>query len=370
LDTEDRVLNIEVATTDVCNFRCKYCFEGQCGRRHMSLDEWDAIEERIRFIMRSGYFKHWWDNIRLTLWGGEPMLNLPVTEATLKFCKEIGAKVFVYTNGTNLREFFDWMKEEVLQVQVSYDGEPINSLMRVDAGGQPTTEQTRRLILEMIDQKIKFKTKSTIPPELFKHMPDCWRDIEDISRRAESYGHLGYGPTIDYHVSDTSRENELKTALIEIAKMELERAKQDKQYLLTWFRSTEPSFCSAGAEFFFIDIDGCVYPCHGAIYTDAKDKLRWGSVYDDTIINILEKKMMLHDRIMFDEPESCKVNPYTTYNVRCNVVAFSKSCRSTYESRWTDYTVFDPSMKYFECVSKVRLALNRAANKEKKDATM
>jgi uncharacterized protein len=104
-------LKVTVLTTLQCNFACDYCFQGDHGdynlfAQKMTLEQaaqvvaW--IEERLDTLRPERFV--------LTLFGGEPLLNLPVAyhlaEGCLAACRARGIeqKVTVITNGLLLTE--------------------------------------------------------------------------------------------------------------------------------------------------------------------------------------------------------------------------------------------------------------------------
>jgi uncharacterized protein len=109
---EDREqLKVTVLTTLQCNFACDYCFQGDHGDHNlfaqkMTLEQaaevvsW--IEERLDTVRPERFI--------LTLFGGEPLLNLPVAyylaERCFAACRARGVeqKVSVITNGLLLTE--------------------------------------------------------------------------------------------------------------------------------------------------------------------------------------------------------------------------------------------------------------------------
>src|SRR5688572_17530588 len=99
-------MKVTVLTTLQCNFACDYCFQGDHGDYNkfaakMSLD----TARRV-----AGWIEHRLDEVRpeklhFTLFGGEPLLNLPVAyylaERTHAMCEErgIAQSVSIITNG-------------------------------------------------------------------------------------------------------------------------------------------------------------------------------------------------------------------------------------------------------------------------------
>ena len=362
-------LNVEFKVTNDCNFRCKYCFEhGSFGERKISHKEIHKLLERVELLRNSNEFKNRFDGMVYTLWGGEPSLNMKTCIEIIKHAESLGSTVQMYSNGTGLQSLQEYMRSGVLKVQISYDGEPVNSLKRVNANGTPTTDFVRRQIDFMIEKDLPFVLKSTITPDTFKNMPECWKDINDIRQRCsdDKKGNISYCPTIDFYNIDPKFKDDLKKSIIEMAKLEKANLESNNgQFVLSWFGETGESFCSAGAHMIVLDMDGNVYPCHGCLYAEeeSKGKLNWCSIYDPDFINIITEKIDLHKKIMYNVPDDC-VDTYYTYNVRCNSESFNKSSKENYEDRWTDFTNYKPLNEYYEIISKVTLALKNIMEKK------
>src|SRR5687768_10758056 len=149
---EDREqMKVTVLTTLQCNFACDYCFQGDHGDYNkfaakMSLDtarqvaSW--IEQRLDEVKP--------EKFQLTLFGGEPLLNLPVAyylgERLHALCEERGItqSISIITNGLLLTpEVVDRLKPYGLfGVKVTLDGDhDAHNRMRPLRGGQGTFDK-------------------------------------------------------------------------------------------------------------------------------------------------------------------------------------------------------------------------------------
>jgi len=361
MNKPERVLNVEFKVTNACNFRCTYCFEhGSFGTKKVPHEEICKMLDRIELLRNSEEFKNRYDRMTFTLWGGEPTLNKQSCIEILEHAKRLGTQVQMYTNGTGLRGLQEYIRSGILNVQISYDGEPVNSMNRLDSDKKPTTEFVRKQIDFMIENDLPFSLKSTISPSNFNHMPDCWRDIFDIRQRCKSHKQrVNYCPTIDFYNIEGNYEDDLKKYMLEMAKLEKKNFMANGgKFLLTWFNGSGDSYCSAGVNMLTLDLDGAIYPCHGCLYAkdENKQELRWCSIYDPDFINTIVGKIDLHTKVMYNVPDEC-TNEFFTYNVRCNSESFNQSDKPTYGEKWTDYTNYKPLDKYFRVISKVTLAL-------------
>lgn len=362
------ILNIEFKVTNECNFRCTYCFEhGAFGTQEISKKDINKMLERIELLRNSEQFNKRFDGMKLTLWGGEPTLNRKTCAEILKYAEKNNAQVHMYSNGTGLRSLKDYIKSGLLNVQISYDGEPVNSIKRIDVNNKPSTNFVRKQIEFMIENDLPFRLKSTITPDCFIHMSDCWKDIYDIRQQCKTHKNsVNYCPTIDYYNIDSNCEEILKDQLLEIAKLEVKHFESNnRNFLLTWFNGDGDSFCSAGSNIIIIDLNGDIYPCHGCLYAEEQNKteLKWCSLYDSNFINIVTERIDLHNKIMYNVNDEYSDN-YFTYNVKCNSESFNKSKKNTYDEKWVDYSIYKPLENYFKIVSKVTLALHNSMEKQ------
>ena len=148
-DTEQ--LRVTVLTTLQCNFACDYCFQGDHGDYNKFADkmtletagrvaEW--IEERLDMVAPESFV--------LTLFGGKPLLNLPVayylSERLWNACTARGVRMLVnvITNGLLLTpEVVDRLAPFGLNgVKITLDGDhDTHNRMRPLRGGQGTFDK-------------------------------------------------------------------------------------------------------------------------------------------------------------------------------------------------------------------------------------
>jgi uncharacterized protein len=148
-DTEQ--LRVTVLTTLQCNFACDYCFQGDHGdynkfAHKMSLDTANEViawvEERLDTIRPEKFV--------LTLFGGEPLLNLPVAYYLAERCyalceaRGVSQRISVITNGLLLTpEVVDRLNPYGLQgIKVTLDGDrDTHNRMRPLRGRQGTFDK-------------------------------------------------------------------------------------------------------------------------------------------------------------------------------------------------------------------------------------
>lgn len=125
-----------------CNMRCSYCFAmaGTYGKDARTMDRETAFRAVDFLLEHSGESQE----VTLTFFGGEPLLNFDVIQATVKYAREEARKIgkvvdfSLTTNGTLLSEdrvrFFS---DQRIGVTVSMDGPPeVHDRNRRLMGGQ------------------------------------------------------------------------------------------------------------------------------------------------------------------------------------------------------------------------------------------
>lgn len=112
-----------------CNLRCRYCYAdgGNYGglRDNMSLE---VARQAVDLLLRESEDRQ---EVQITLFGGEPLLNFPVLKETVHYAQEAGQKLgkvvgfSLTTNGTLLTdEVINFLLAESIGVSVSMDGPP------------------------------------------------------------------------------------------------------------------------------------------------------------------------------------------------------------------------------------------------------
>jgi uncharacterized protein len=187
--SEDQ-LRVTVLTTLQCNFACDYCLQGDHGEYNktaakMSMDtaartaEW--TESRLDAIRPRSF--------ALTLFGGEPLLNLPVVyylaERLWNACQARGVEMFIsiITNGLLLTpEVVDRLKPFGLGgVKVTLDGDKdTHNRMRPLRGGQGTFDKILKNIRLVAD-----KVRISIGGNFDESSVDSYPALLDFLREQE-----------------------------------------------------------------------------------------------------------------------------------------------------------------------------------------
>jgi uncharacterized protein len=187
-DTEQ--LRCTVLTTLQCNFACDYCFQGDHGDYNKFAEKMSLETARNVVEWIAGQL----DAIRpekfvLTLFGGEPLLNLPVAyylaEACHRVCTERGVKpgISLITNGLLLTpEVVDRLVPYGLYgVKITLDGDrDTHNRMRPLRGRQGTFDK----IIENV-RRVADKVPITIGGNFDESSVDSYPDLLDFLREQE-----------------------------------------------------------------------------------------------------------------------------------------------------------------------------------------
>ena len=187
-DTEQ--LRVTVLTTLQCNFACDYCFQGDHGDYNKFADKMsletaskivDWIEERMDTLRPEKFV--------LTLFGGEPLLNLPVAyylaERCRDLCTERGIQpgVSLITNGLLLTpEVVDRLVACGLYgVKITLDGDrETHNRMRPLRGRQGTFDK----IIDNV-RRVAHKVPITIGGNFDESSADTYPALLDFLREQE-----------------------------------------------------------------------------------------------------------------------------------------------------------------------------------------
>lgn len=291
-------MTIDLNVTSTCNLGCKYCSEGHNpdmpDLAKIENSKTDVkTEEILKFIERI-QIKNPNEQIQISFWGGEPMMNI-------KYCLDImllykdnkNVKFFFYTNGTYINKYRSSLKninellgknklnENRLVIQISYDGKAVNDIERLTKNNLSTSEVVKEAYSILGEIGIERSIKSTITPRTFKYIYEAFLDVISID------GNDNYYPTPDTYNDYENQEqylNDLKIGLIKIAKHIYENKLPIQSF--GWFRNSR-ALCGAGVDYFAINLDGTISPCHGTMYEEHGDH-EIVNISDEYILDILE----------------------------------------------------------------------------------
>jgi len=256
-----------VLTTYACNLACPYCFEGK-GKIISKTMSPDYTKRFIKFVknMAEEYNRK---TIDVTLFGGEPLLNLDgcleILDSLYTWCKEKGIKFKsgIITNGTLLnQEIIDkFVKYGMYFIQITLDGpKDVHDKRRIHKDGRGTYD-------DIIKNLIMVK-KSGIPVQLLVNI-----DKSNLHRIEELFDDLidkGLGGIIlpiepVYSVTDACAGYSplcLKSEEIEEIIPKLWRLAYEKGFQLPLTPNRFPIWCGTEFRFSYVVDSFCdVYKC-------------------------------------------------------------------------------------------------------------
>ena len=329
-------MNLNLMTTNVCNFGCKYCYEGQFSaelikERSLTGKTSLTIPEIEKFIEDYETAKGVRDNNHtLTLWGGEPLLNKEFCMHVIEhFSKDERFSFFTSTNGYYIPEYIEFFKnivkkigKERLRVQISYDGSGINEHTRVLKNGKNTQSIVLKSIKLLRDNNIQYTLKSVLPPEHFKDMFDAFKDV--ISLNGD------YFPTPVYSTKLSEKSlNELKLSLMKIAKYIYDNNLNPEVF--KWFTQSKAK-CSAGINFFSINTQKEVVGCHAAMYEHNEHII--GKIGANDLIDKVIKAEENYQRMFNNLVKKCATCE-VEYCLNCNYENYIVADKNlSYEDKW------------------------------------
>jgi radical SAM protein with 4Fe4S-binding SPASM domain len=349
-------MNLDINVTSTCNLGCKYCSEGH----NPDMPDLAKIENSktdvktqdiIKFISKV-HEKNPNEEIEISFWGGEPMMNMNYCIDLMTFYhKNKKVKFFFYTNGTYIKKYKTKLQTinsllgqndngvNRLSIQISYDGEAINNIERLTKKDGSTTEVVKEAFEVLGEIGIQRSIKSTITPRTFHLIYEAFVDVVNIP------GNGNYFPTPDtYSDYDKDKIDEyfegLKLGLQKIAKYIYDNKLPANTF--GWFQNSR-ALCSAGVDYFSINLDGQISPCHGTMYEDHKEH-ELGNLHDGNIVDLLEKATEKYKDLltnMNDDCTGCKSYfcmkcPAGSFNLESSKeVSKTKTHLSGYDSKWT-----------------------------------
>jgi len=364
------VYGFEITTTEACNFRCKYCFE----RNHLpeeTLINSEILIKRINELLEDDWFKSQYCGIKLILWGGEPTMNMPLCKALMEeFMKDERICFFVYTNGSTIDELIPTLrnlkeqkfikpKQSKITIQVSYDGNPIHDMNRIDCHGKPTSEICKKAIKKLHLYGIDYGLKATLPWDFFKYLDLIYEDFKGL--------HYLYGPkikysvTVDYYnVRFYEYRNIVEEGLIKIAQKEIEFFKEHKYYLTNIFKNNR-SICATGKSMLVVNTNGDILNCHGSIYSKCVKDFTYSNIFNENFINKVREANALYIN-NYIEPKECE-DCIATSCLRCNVKKYEESKKETHLEKWFDYPAQGELCDYYKLVGKISSAMSSIIGK-------
>lgn len=275
IDESKEVINLVMNISQDCNLRCKYCFASTGhykGKRTLMSQE--IADKTLRWFFNQAKQSK---VLNLHLFGGEPLMNIPLVEYIVEKCKkleeEFSKKIFINicTNGTILNEkLLKLIKDNEIGMQISIDGpKAVHDKYRPMANGASSYDK----LTENVSILFKELDKNTIIPRGTISNADV--DVNDIVRHIiEEMGFNAFffipamgSDEHSYNKSDLPKYFYDYDNLVETF---LDKLRNKEEYNIYPFVTEVDAIgkgirriygCGAGIGFASVDIKGNIYPC-------------------------------------------------------------------------------------------------------------
>lgn len=261
-----KVLNLTIAPTSNCNFRCPYCYErNSLNEKRMNdttaNDILKMIEDRIPHL----------EAIDLTWYGGEPLLELErilnLSTKIIKICEENNVEYYgsMVTNGYFLRKdtLEKLMNVKIKNIQITLDGtKEFHDSRRYRIRKKPTFEtitQNLKSIKNLSNDK-NFPIIG-IRMNIDKNNIYCLSDLEEYLSKTEINKYTTFYIAAVFDPEDSN--NEYTYTAREFAQINDKFNKsKDKTNFSDYYPSLLGNHCMCDSLYgMVIDADGSIYKC-------------------------------------------------------------------------------------------------------------
>jgi uncharacterized protein len=314
----NKICALEIPTSYQCNLRCKYCYidDPRLKNKKVSKESVTKIlvdsEQMLPKFNKDSVTKN--NRAHFSPWGAEPFMNIDTLEAIYEYAHETyGEDKYIIgtsTNGTiwsdRIKTFFQNLINDkgLKDIQVSLDGpEWVQDSNRPYVNGKGSFRDIENFVMNFYDlqndldiqkglihfcstihlQDKDFDKKWEAAAEFFSEPNQWWTSLPSLPMRMS--GEDMYGE------DEINRFVNAQKLALEVIK---KRADQDITvvdfYTQKLFGNVDCRsknafpFCSAMNSQIGVDIEGSLYPCHGAM-TQPKFKpwLWFGNLFNKTI---------------------------------------------------------------------------------------
>jgi len=359
----DSYLNFEILTTETCNFKCKYCFEGKTEEHSFKVDSYfEDIVSLIDEILVDDSLRYKFSKIQIDFWGGEPTINLDFMIKIMEYYRDNERVIYhLYSNGFNYNKFMKYLEEnkdwliQKFNIQISYDGKAIHDRFRIAKSNELTSDVVMANAKIVNDMGYTFSLKSTLPLDGFQYLYEVWNEFKELNISGYKFQ---YAPTIDNHSLELDKEKYFKIfeeQILLILSAELKFYEKYEYNIFTWLSSfVRGRGCTAGSNMLIVDNSGDIFQCHGALYVINKDELKIANIRDKDCLYKLKESLIFYTK-EFEKQDKC-VGCVSTYCAICNTISFDKSKKTTNIEKWFDCHSQSDMCKYYQIFGKIHRA--------------
>ncbi|MGC4123151.1 MAG: radical SAM protein [Myxococcales bacterium] len=304
-------MNLSLVLNHRCNLRCRYCYAGAKVDRPMALGTARKAIDLALDHARSGYFI-------LSLFGGEPLLELELAEAAVAYAEEQAARrgirpyFSVSTNGTVLDERrLRLLTTKEFQVQVSLDGGPqAQDASRRYRNGRSSFAAVEANLKRLVEAGLKLNVLAVVDPANAHLLPDSLDRIAALGLQ-EVY----FAPNVggDWDAAACRR---FEAGLHALADDLITRFREGRDlrvdplsgkivgHLMKGLRPATK--CGFGTEEWAVSPSGDLFPCDRSVRPDGNDELRIGHV--DSGLDVGRRDQLLARKAQVDpECAACEL---------------------------------------------------------------
>lgn len=276
IDEYKEVINLVINVSHNCNLRCKYCFAATGsynGKRDLMNPE--MADKTLEWFLRQAKKSK---VLNLNLFGGEPLVNIPLVEYIVKRCKDLEDEyekkiyITISTNGTIMNEnLLKLIKDYDIGLQISIDGDK-----EIHDANRPTADNSSSydLLVNNVKMLLSEVDNAGLIPRatIAKGVTDVTRIVNhmlnDLKFKCVAFTPaLGSNKETSYSQEDLDEYFKKYDELVEIFLSKLRKGEEFNIYPFT----TEVDAvskgirriygCGAGLGFSSVDIKGNIYPC-------------------------------------------------------------------------------------------------------------
>ena len=347
-----------------CNLRCKYCFGegGSYGGKRAVMSE-EVGKRAVDFIIENSRNRR---HCEIDFFGGEPLINFKTVKAVTEYVRKRELetnkifKLTLTTNGMLLNdEAIQWLNDNNISLVLSLDGrKEIHDAMRPDSTGHGSYDKVLKNFRKLVESRNgeNYYLRGTYT----KNNLDFTEDVLDL--KDKGFDILSVEPVVlkdsplGFTEADLPRINEEYDRLTAAY---LKRYQEGKGFFFFHFNmdlSNGPcvakrlSGCGAGHEYFAVDVNGDLYPCHqfvgrdkyklGNVFTGVKDEQNWSDYFRQS--HVLNKPKC----------RDCWARFYCSGGCHANADLFHDDIRKPYE------VGCEIQKKRLECAIYVQAKLN------------
>ena len=314
LEKFDRTLmSLTIVPTLDCNFRCKYCFEEH---RKGSMNQ--ATQNRLIEFIRPHAERL--KNLRVTWFGGEPLLEKEIiyslSKRLLEICAEhqINFDATIITNGSLIEDsdIEQFKRCKIRHVQITIDGiKEVHDQRRRSIDGSSTFDHLLKIVDLLAENEILINVRVNIDQENVSRVDELLETmksrIKHFERVIVNFGRVTALNEVCRSVeSDCYNPEQFADIMLPLHQKVLEYGFKTSTMIL--YPKSKRNYCGAEiVNFFMIDSDGTIYKCWNDVGILER---RCGNLFDKPNRPSHEfLEWIQRSPMQFEECHDCKVLP-------------------------------------------------------------